>query len=36
MLPETRGRELESSVEVRAETVLPGYVAPPLPTLGHK
>ena len=36
MLPETRGRELESAVEARAESLLPGYAAPPLSTLGNK
>jgi MFS family permease len=30
MLPETRGRELETTVESHAEVVIPGYVAPPL------
>jgi MFS family permease len=32
MLPETRGRELETTVEERAGTVVPGYVAPPFPS----
>jgi MFS family permease len=30
MLPETRGRELESTVEEHAHTAIPGYVAPPV------
>jgi hypothetical protein len=32
MLPETRGRELETTVEERAGTAIPGYVAPPFPS----
>jgi MFS family permease len=32
MLPETRGRELETTVEEHARTAVPGYVAPPFPS----
>jgi len=36
MLPETRGRELETTVEPQAGTSIPRYVAPPVPTFGGK
>ena len=35
MLPETRGRELETGVEARAGTTIPGYAAP-IPSFGEK
>jgi MFS family permease len=36
MLPETRGRELEMSVEEDARSALPRYAIPPVPSFGEK
>ncbi len=36
MLPETRGRELETAVEKDAGSALPRYAVPPVPSFGEK
>jgi len=36
LLPETRGRELEATVEEHAGSALPRFAAPPVPSFGEK